>query len=92
MPTLKSSSTRCSPVCPNPDGLRVYLLNCIWITHCAAEDRPISEDDAIEILTNVRRLAEILLRAEEEKRAAQRPPVAGKPGPVGSACRVQSRC
>jgi len=28
----------------------------------------ISEEEAIEILTNVRRLAEILLRAEEEKR------------------------
>ena len=30
--------------------------------------RVISNDEAIEILKNVRRLAEILLRAEEEKR------------------------
>jgi hypothetical protein len=30
--------------------------------------RVISEDEAIEILMNVRRLAEVLLRAEEEKR------------------------
>jgi len=27
----------------------------------------ISEDEAVKILTNVRRLAEVLLRAEEEK-------------------------
>ena len=40
-----------------------------------AYGRPISEDDAIEILTNVRRLAEILLRAEEVKRTAQRSPI-----------------
>ena len=33
-----------------------------------AYGRVISDDEAIEILTNVRRLAEILFRAEEEKR------------------------
>lgn len=46
---------------------RIQEAILVW---SKAYRRPISEDDAIEILTNVRRLAEILLRAEEEKRAA----------------------
>lgn len=44
---------------------RIAEARRVW---SKAYGRVISEDDAIEILTNVRRLAEILLRAEEEKR------------------------
>lgn len=51
-------------------------LSTQWLSHeriaetrrvCSqAYGRVISEDEAIEILTNVRRLAEVLIRAEEE--------------------------
>lgn len=44
---------------------RIAEARRVW---SKAYGRVISDDEAIEILTNVRRLAEILLRAEEEKR------------------------
>jgi len=43
---------------------RVAETRRVW---SMAYGRVISEDEAVEILTNVRRLAEVLLRAEEEK-------------------------
>ncbi len=43
---------------------RIAEARRVW---SKAYGRVISEDEAIEILTNVRRLAEILLRAEEGK-------------------------
>ena len=43
---------------------RIAEARRVW---SKAYGRVISEDEAIEILTNVRRLAEVLLRAEEEK-------------------------
>jgi|GEM_PF-740672 len=45
---------------------RIAEARRVW---SKAYGRVISDDEAIEILTNVRRLAEILLRAEEEKRS-----------------------
>jgi hypothetical protein len=44
---------------------RIAETRHVW---SKAYGRVISDDEAIEILTNVRRLLEILLRAEEEKR------------------------
>jgi len=46
---------------------RIAEARRVW-SH--AYGRVISEDEAIEILMNVRRLAEVLLNAEEEKRKA----------------------
>jgi len=46
-------------------GERIAETRRVWSKACG---RVISEDEAIEILTNVRRLAEVLLNAEEEKR------------------------
>ncbi len=43
---------------------RIAETRRVW---SKAYGRVISEDEAVEILTNVRRLAEVLLRAEEEK-------------------------
>lgn len=43
---------------------RIAEARRVWST---AYGRVISEDEAVEILTNVRRLAEVLLRAEETK-------------------------
>lgn len=43
---------------------RIAEARRVWST---AYGRVISEDEAIEILMNVRRLAEMLLRAEETK-------------------------
>ncbi len=43
---------------------RIAEARRIW---SKAYGRVISQDEAVEILTNVRRLAEVLLRAEEEK-------------------------
>ncbi len=43
---------------------RIAEARRVW---SKAYGRVISDDEAIEILMNVRRLAEILLRAEEEK-------------------------
>ena len=43
---------------------RIAEARRVW---SKAYGRVISEDEAIEILMNVRRLAEVLLRAEEEK-------------------------
>ncbi|QDU28073.1 hypothetical protein ETAA8_31650 [Anatilimnocola aggregata] len=61
---------------PGPDAARP--LSTQWLSDerisearrvwSKAYGREISEDEAIEILMNVRRLAEILLHAEEEKR------------------------
>ena len=42
---------------------RIAEARRVWST---AYGRVISEDEAVEILMNVRRLAEVLLRAEEE--------------------------
>lgn len=44
---------------------RIAEARRVW---SKAYGRVISEEEAIEILTNVRRLAEVLLNAEEEKR------------------------
>ena len=62
---------------PEPDSGRVRPLSVPWLSDeriaearrvwSKAYGRVISEDEAVEILTNVRRLAEILLRAEKEK-------------------------
>ncbi len=43
---------------------RIAEARRVW---SKAYGRVINEDEAIEILMNVRRLAEVLLRAEEEK-------------------------
>ncbi len=63
---------------PEPGSVASRPLSTQWLSDeriaearrvwSKAYGRVISDDDAIEILTNVRRLAEILLRAEEEKR------------------------
>jgi hypothetical protein len=45
-------------------GQRIAETRRVW---SRAYGRVLSEDEAIEILQNVRRLAEILLHAEEEK-------------------------
>ena len=62
---------------PEPDLVGVRPLSVQWLSDeriaearrvwSKAYGRVISEDEAVEILTNVRRLAEVLLRAEEEK-------------------------
>ena len=62
---------------PEPDAGGVRPLSMQWLSDeriaetrrvwSKAYGRVISEDEAVEILTNVRRLAEVLLRAEEEK-------------------------
>lgn len=63
---------------PEPGSVDTRPLSTQWLSDeriaearrvwSKAYGRLISDDEAIEILTNVRRLAEILLRAEEEKR------------------------
>ena len=45
---------------------RIIEARRVW---SKAYGRVISQDEAVEILTNVRRLAEVLLRAEEEKQS-----------------------
>ena len=62
---------------PEPSSVDVRPLSMQWLSDeriavarrvwSKAYGRVISEDEAIEILMNVRRLAEVLLRAEEEK-------------------------
>ena len=62
---------------PEPDPVDVRPLSTQWLSDeriaearrvwSKAYGRVISNDEAIEILMNVRRLAEVLLRAEEEK-------------------------
>ncbi len=62
---------------PEPGSVDVRPLSTQWLSDeriaearrvwSKAYGRVISEGEAIEILTNVRRLAEVLLRAEEEK-------------------------
>lgn len=62
---------------PEPGQLDVRPLSSQWLSTARiaearrvwskAYGRVISEEEAIEILMNVRRLAEVLLRAEEEK-------------------------
>jgi hypothetical protein len=62
---------------PEPGSVAARALSMQWIsderiaeTRCVwskAYRRVISDDEAIEILTNVRRLAEILLRAQGEE-------------------------
>ena len=47
------------------DDERIAEARRVW---SKAYGRVISEEEAIEILMNVRRLAEVLLNAEEEKR------------------------
>jgi hypothetical protein len=63
---------------PEPGNVAERPLSTQWLSDEQIADtrrvwskaygRVISEEEAIEILTNVRGLAEILLRAEEEKR------------------------
>lgn len=60
---------------PEPGSVSARPLSTQWLSEeriaearrvwSKAYGRVISEEEAIEILTNVRRLAEILLRAEE---------------------------
>ena len=77
-PSSAGLSRRDTPSWPVPDsvdpprshppwlsGERIAETRRVWSKACG---RVISEDEAIEILTNVRRLAEVLLNAEEEKR------------------------
>ena len=62
---------------PEPDSGGVRPLSTQWLSDeritearrvwSKAYGRVISEEEAVEILMNVRRLAEVLLRAEEEK-------------------------
>lgn len=62
---------------PEPDTIAVRPLSTQWLSDeriaearrvwSTAYGRVISEEEAIEILMNVRRLAEVLLRAEETK-------------------------
>jgi hypothetical protein len=62
---------------PEPDPVVVRPLSTQWLSDeqiaearrvwSKAYGRVISEDEAIEIVMNVRRLAEVLLRAEGEK-------------------------
>ena len=62
---------------PEPDSVGVRPLSVPWLSDeriaearrvwSKAYGRVISEDEAVEILTNVRRLAEVLLCAEQEK-------------------------
>ena len=62
---------------PEPDSGDARPLSTQWLSDerivearrvwSKAYGRVISRDEAVEILINVRRLAEILLRAEEEK-------------------------
>lgn len=63
---------------PEPGSVAARPLSTQWLSDeriaearrvwSKAYGRVISEDEAIEILMNVRRLAEVLLRAEEERR------------------------
>ena len=63
---------------PEPGSVAARPLSTQWLSDeriaearrvwSKAYGRVISEDEAIEILMNVRRLAEVLLNAEEEKR------------------------
>ena len=62
---------------PKPDSVAVRPLSTQWLSDeriaearrvwSKAYGRVISEEETVEILMNVRRLAEILLRANEEK-------------------------
>ena len=62
---------------PEPDSVDVRPLSTQWLWEeridearrvwSKAYGRVISRDEAVEILTNVRRLAKVLLCAEEEK-------------------------
>ena len=62
---------------PEPEAVAVRPLSMQWLSDervaearrvwSKAYGRIISADEATEILMNVRRLAEVLLRAEEEK-------------------------
>ena len=62
---------------PEPDSIGVRPLSVPWLSDeriaetrrvwSKAYGRVISEEEAMEILTNVRRLAEVLLHIEEEK-------------------------
>ena len=64
---------------PEPGSGGVRPLSTQWLSDkriaearrvwSKAYGRVISEDEAVEILTNIRRLAEVLLRAEEEKQS-----------------------
>ena len=63
---------------PEPGPVAVRPLSTQWLSDeriaetrrvwSKAYGRVISDDEAVEILMNVRRLAEVLLLAEEEKR------------------------
>lgn len=71
-------STQTGHPVPEPGSATVRPLSTGWLSDdriaearrvwSKAYGRVISEDEAIEILMNVRRLAEVLLRAEEEKK------------------------
>jgi hypothetical protein len=67
---------------PEPGSIAERPLSTQWLSDeriaetrrvwSQAYGRVISDDEAIEILSNVRRLAEILLRSQEEKQENER--------------------
>ena len=75
-PQLAGFPTQTGHNGPEPDPADVPPLSMQWLSEeriaearrvwSKAYGRVISKDEAVEILMNVRRLAEVLLRAEEE--------------------------
>ena len=78
-PQLAGFSRSTGHTGPEPDSGGVRPASMRWLSDeriaearrvwSKASGRVISEDEAVEILTNVRRLAEVLLHAEEEKQS-----------------------
>jgi len=76
LPQLAGLSTQTGYPLPEPGPAAVRPLSTQWLSDeriaearrvwSKAYGRVISDDEAVEILMNVRRLAEVLLRAEEE--------------------------
>jgi hypothetical protein len=77
-PQLAGFSTHTGYHSPEPGPADVRPLSTQWLSDeriaearhvwSKAYGRVISVDEAVEILMNVRRLAEVLLRVEEEKK------------------------
>jgi len=78
-PQLAGFPTPTGHTGPESDSGGVRPLSTQWLSDeriaearrvwSKAYGRVISQDEAVEILTNVRRLAEVLLRAEEGKQS-----------------------
>ena len=76
-PQLAGLPTQTGHHVPEPGSVDVRPLSTQWLSDeriaearrvwSTAYGRVISEEEAIEILMNVRRLAEVLVRAEQEK-------------------------